>query len=342
MRATSEVIVKMIAANRPLLVWGTPGVGKTAGVSAAAEAAGYRVMVLVGNCRAPEDFAGLPYIEGGVARYAGQGWAVDANEHGGPVLVILDELTTATPAVMAAMLRVIQERHVGDVALADHVRIVALANPPTLGGHLRPLPAALANRFVHLDFEVDVEQWERWMTATHRGDALGPILGFLRARRDLLAPAPPMDATTAGGAWPSPRSWDAACAICSTVGSGWAGMVAAAVGASAGAEFAAWMDAADLPDTRTVMADPGKVGWSRMRPDQVFAVLCSVAIAGSSGDQADRDAAYRVLEVVGDHAPDLGVAALSALITSDPAATVPFGRLGAYGAFLDTLSHLRR
>jgi MoxR-like ATPase len=58
----------------------------------------------------------------------GTSWArrlTDAG-HG---LLFLDELTTAPPAVQAAMLRVVLERAVGDVELPASVRIVAAANP---------------------------------------------------------------------------------------------------------------------------------------------------------------------------------------------------------------------
>src|SRR5262249_29844746 len=44
-------------------------------------------------------------------------------------LLFLDELTTAPPAVQAAMLRVVLERAVGDVELPAAVRVVAAANP---------------------------------------------------------------------------------------------------------------------------------------------------------------------------------------------------------------------
>ena len=330
-------IVSMVAADRPILVWGNPGIGKTASIVAEAEADGYKVFVLVGNCRAPEDFSGLPHFVDGITRYAPQGWAVDANR-ADKALVVFDELTTSTPAVMAAMLRVVQERHVGDLPLGDHVRIVALANPPAVSGYLRALPPALANRFVHVDFGLDVDGWEAWMAANHRSDALGPVLGFLRARRDLLAPEPPLDTVSAGRAWPSPRSWDAAVAVAGDR-AGWFGHVAAAVGVAAAGEFVAWLEAADLPDTTSVLADPGKVGWSKLRPDQLFAVLCSVVAAVN--DDVSRRQAYRVVVVAGETAADLGVAALSALIAGD-AGSPPFAELQpVYGPFLDRLQAAR-
>ena len=320
-----------------MIVWGPPGVGKTATITAEAEAIGYRVVVLVGNCRAPEDFVGLPSIVDGVARYSPQGWAADIAE-GEQVLVLLDELTTCTPAVMAAMLRVVQERHVGDLRLPDSVRIIAAANPAGMGGGTRPLSPPLANRFVHADFAFDAAAWSEWMIANHQGSAaLGPVLGFLRSRADLLLAGVPLDAASAGGAWPSPRSWDAAVAICATAErSAWLGLIATAVGIGAASEWATWFDRADLPDSRAVLADPSSVTWSKLRPDQTHAILVS-CVALAAGDADLRVQAFGLLAAVGEVAPDLGVAALAGLIRACPDAPIPFGSLGAYSDFLSAL-----
>src|SRR5207248_8810483 len=66
----------------------------------------------------------------GTPRPARVGAAAVRAERG---LLFLDELTTAPPAVQAAMLRVVLERVVGDVTLPPAVRVVAAANPPRAG-----------------------------------------------------------------------------------------------------------------------------------------------------------------------------------------------------------------
>jgi hypothetical protein len=45
------------------------------------------------------------------------------------------------------------------------------------------MPAALANRFMHLNFEVDFEDWRVWATNA----AVHPtVIAFLSLRRELL------------------------------------------------------------------------------------------------------------------------------------------------------------
>ena len=57
----------------------------------------------------------------------GLGWRLAEAGRG---LLFLDELSTAPPAVQAALLRVVLERVVGDLTLPDEVAVVAAANPP--------------------------------------------------------------------------------------------------------------------------------------------------------------------------------------------------------------------
>jgi MoxR-like ATPase len=114
------------------------------------EALGWPVEVVIGSIREPSDFAGLPVVGDGMVRMAPPDWAsrLTAVPHG---LLFLDELTTAPPAVQAAMLRVVLERVVGDLRLPDGVRVVAAANPPDEAADGWDLAPPLANRLVHLD-----------------------------------------------------------------------------------------------------------------------------------------------------------------------------------------------
>ena len=73
-------------------------------------------------------------VDGGEGRighvaHAPPGRARHATE-GRRALVFFDELTTAPPSVRKAMLRVLQERYAGDLALLDTVSLVVAANAP--------------------------------------------------------------------------------------------------------------------------------------------------------------------------------------------------------------------
>ena len=73
----------------------------------------------------------------------------------GEGVAFFDEISTAPPAVQAALLRVVLERTVGDLRLPDGVAVVAAANPPDQAADGWELSAPLANRFCHLDWPLD-------------------------------------------------------------------------------------------------------------------------------------------------------------------------------------------
>lgn len=57
-----------------------------------------------------------------------------------------DEISTAPPAVQAALLRVVLERVVGDLELPDGVAVIAAANPPEQAAGGWDLSATISRR----------------------------------------------------------------------------------------------------------------------------------------------------------------------------------------------------
>ncbi|WP_231618598.1 AAA family ATPase [Nonomuraea sp. SBT364] len=148
-----DALATAVAANLPVILWGPPGTGKTSAVQALGRRLGLPVEVVVGSVREPSDFAGLPVIRDGGTWFAPPRWA-ERLAGAGHGILFLDELTTAPPAVQAAMLRVVLERAVGDLTLPPAVRVVAAANPPEQAADGWDLTAPLANRFVHLEWRI--------------------------------------------------------------------------------------------------------------------------------------------------------------------------------------------
>lgn len=342
-----EALSVAVQAGIPVLLWGSPGSGKTSVVRALGEALGWHTEVVIGSIREPADFAGLPVVIDGSVQMAPPTWARRLRDEGRGLL-FLDELTTAPPAVQAAMLRVVLERVVGDLALPDGVRVVAAANPPEEAADGWELAPPLANRLVHLDWPVDVKAVakglvlgfppppatpEKLPSTAQSVAARAAVAAFLEVR-PALALALPSSAAQAGRGWPSPRSWEAVAvllATCDAVGASEdcrALLVLGSVGEGAGIEFLSWMANMDLPDPEAVLADPDGFDLPE-RSDRAFAVLTAVAaVAVARGDADSWAAAWRVVSRVAEAAPDVATLGARALATArPPGAEVPAGLL---------------
>ena len=338
---TTTALGIAVAARIPVLLWGPPGTGKSSVVRDLANAMGWPCEVVIASIREPSDFAGLPIVVDGGVRFAPPGWATSLAD-GGHGVLFLDEISTAPPAVQAALLRVVLERTVGDLQLPEDVVVVAAANPPDQAADGWGLSAPLANRFCHLNWTTDAATVAHGFTAGFpaptaptldgidanvQRDALtrakAEIATFLLLRPGTVA-APPTDRAAAGRAWPSPRTWEMAGTLLATARLAKAdaevhtALVCGCVGEGPGIEFLAWRAELDLPDPETVLADPAGFALPE-RGDRAYAVLTSVAAAVAADATVERWAAgWQVVDRAGEQAPDVAALAARVLVACRP------------------------
>ncbi|GAA3451340.1 AAA family ATPase [Dactylosporangium matsuzakiense] len=335
-----EALALAVSANLPVLLWGEPGIGKSSALQQLADRLAVPMETVIASIHEPSDFAGLPVVGDDPATQgvpmAPPDWAVRLTRSG-IGLVFFDELSSAPPAVQAALLRVVLERRVGSLELPPGVRVVAAANPPASaadGWHLSP---PLANRFVHLHWTHDPEVVARglagtWPTAdipridprraaSALARARGTLSGFLTARPG-LSHHMPSDAEARGGAWPSPRTWEMALRLLTfalasnATREALATALVGAIGDGAGLEFITYLEELDLPDPNRVLADPGAFALPE-RGDRQLAFLTAVVSAVQSNPSRPRwEAAWTVLA----KAVDAGVPDVAARAATDLAA----------------------
>ncbi|WP_435972515.1 AAA family ATPase [Streptomyces sp. Qhu_M48] len=327
-----EALTLAVAADLPVLLWGEPGIGKTAALTQLAETLDLPLTTVIASVHEPSDFAGLPVVgddpaEQGVPM-APPDWAVRL-VRAGRGLLFLDELSTAPPAVQAALLRLVLERRIGALRLPSEVRIVAAANPRASAADGWELSPPLANRFVHLRWTHDHDVVVRglggtWPRATlPRLDperlpqaveyARRAVCGLLAVRPKLVHQLPNGEARR-GGPWPSPRSWEMSlCLIAFATAAGSSRevislLVRGTVGDGPGLELLAGLDRMDLPDPETLLADPAGAALP-VRGDLRQAALDGVVAAvGARPEKARWDAAWTLLaRAVETGAPDLVV-----------------------------------
>ncbi|MFI6004892.1 AAA family ATPase [Streptomyces sp. NPDC051366] len=333
-----EALTLAVAADLPVLLWGEPGIGKTAALTQLAASLDLPLTTVIASVHEPSDFSGLPIIgddpaEQGVPM-APPDWAVRL-VRAGRGLLFLDELSTAPPAVQAALLRLVLERRIGALQLPPGVRIVAAANPRSSAADGWELSPPLANRFVHLQWTHDQDVVVRglggtWPRATlPRLDpsmlpqavdfARRAVCGLLAARPTLVHRLPSGE-TRRGGPWPSPRSWEmtlSLIAFATAAGSSrdvLSLLVRGTVGDGPGLELLASLDRMDLPDPEVLLADPAGAVLPE-RGDLRQAVLDGVVEAvRKRPDKTRWDAAWALLvRALETGAPDLVVVPASTL-----------------------------
>lgn len=181
----SVAMIKLaINARRPLILWGPPGVGKSAGVRAAAEQQ-CETMGLAGlmeygdqhpepqsrygffdlriSDKDPVDMGGLPDVDptnGTMVRLTPDWFPhegrTDLPEHG---ILLIDEAPGAVPAVQATMYQICNERRHGDKKLKDGWRVILAGNRTTDGGVSYKFATPLSNRLIHAEVESDSKYW---------------------------------------------------------------------------------------------------------------------------------------------------------------------------------------
>ena len=116
-------------------------------------------------------------------------------------ILFLDEMNHAPMSVQSAAYQLILNFKIGDYELPPGWSIIAAGNRTGDRSGAIAQPAALANRFVHLDYDVNVDDWNNWaMEAGLHTD----LRAFIRFKPSLLYK---YDAATNPRAFPTPRSW---------------------------------------------------------------------------------------------------------------------------------------
>ncbi|MGB5966560.1 MAG: MoxR family ATPase [Sulfurimonadaceae bacterium] len=193
-------VTAMVKAQIPTFIWGPPGIGKSSIVKQIAETNDYEFIDLRLSLMDPTDLKGIPFYDKDEHQAL---WAPPSFlPREGKGILFLDELNSAPPAVQASAYQLILDRKVGEYTLPDGWAIVAAGNREGDRGVVYRMPSPLANRFVHLEMDVSVEDWRDWAYDSGIDERVIAYIGY--KSDDLFS----FDPTKNEKSFATPRSWE--------------------------------------------------------------------------------------------------------------------------------------
>ncbi len=202
MRATSlvETIDSLVDKKVPTFLWGAPGIGKSSIVRQIADEKSIGFIDLRLALMDPTDLKGIPFYDKDSHTAL---WAPPAFlPKGGSGILFLDELNSAAPSVQASAYQLILDRRVGEYELPDGWAIVAAGNREGDRGVTYRMPSPLANRFVHFEMEVDVDDWRLWAYKTALDER---VISYISYKSEHLFT---FDSKSDNKSFATPRSWE--------------------------------------------------------------------------------------------------------------------------------------
>ena len=181
----------------PVMVWGSPGTGKSAIIEQFAAQVDMDCVSLLGSQLAPEDIIGVPRIEDGRSVFCPPR-QIARDE---PYVLFLDELNGSSPDVQRAFYSLIHERRIGEYHLPDGSVVVAAGNRASDNAIVRPLSSALINRMMHVTVQVDSDAWLDWAVTAN----IHPLIyQYVKEHPRHLWSKPPKEERT----FSTPRAWE--------------------------------------------------------------------------------------------------------------------------------------
>lgn len=176
-----QAVKHCVQIKQPVFLHGSPGVGKSDVVRQVAKDLGYDLIDLRLSQLDPVDLRGVPSVDADVHVTR---WNVpNFLPTEGKGILFLDEFNSAAQATQAAAYQLVLDRKLGDYNVPEGWAIVAAGNRASDRAIVNTMSTALKNRFTHVDYDVNHDDWCAWALTAGIHVA---VLGFIRFRPSLL------------------------------------------------------------------------------------------------------------------------------------------------------------
>ena len=201
--------------QRPVLLIGAPGIGKTQIMEQAARECGVALVAYSITHHTRQSAIGLPFIskkQYGEKEYEVTEYTMseivasvyDKMEETGlsEGILFIDEINCVSETLAPAMLQFLQCKTFGNHAIPDGWVIVAAGNPPEYNKSVRDFDVVTLDRVKKIPVEPEFDVWKEY---AYQADIHPAILAYLEIRRDYFYR---METTVDGRVFATARGWE--------------------------------------------------------------------------------------------------------------------------------------
>jgi hypothetical protein len=277
-----QLLVACIRAKEPVLIKGSPGIGKTdIGAEAAAEADIKPENFIVSHpiVEDPTDSKGLPWkaAENNHAEFLPYGDLMRLIHATEPTVNFIDDFGQASEAVQKSKMQQVLARQIGSHKISPHVVFIAATNRRGDRAGVSGILEPVKSRFTIVELKPTLEDYIEWGVANH---VPASVLGFLKNRPELLCKFEPTADITNG---PNPRNWTALGRLQMMLQNADSNLRMAAfagrIGDADAASYAGFLEMLEkAPDPDAILADPKNAPLPSVEdPGIAYAVALAVA-----------------------------------------------------------------
>jgi MoxR-like ATPase len=289
--SVSNALRTCVLADQPVMLHGSPGGGKSQIVKQLADELGYDFRDVRLSQLDPVDLRGVPSVDRDKKLTT---WnPPDFLPHPGTPgynpkgILFLDEINSAPQGTAAAAYQLVLDRRLGDYILPEGWRIVAAGNKSSDRALVNEMSTALKNRFTHIDYETNLEDWVTWAFQNNIEDT---VIGFIRFRPHLLnefeqrsnnkEEIERLKRMRDSKAFGTPRSWEFVSKIMQAKPSRDIEfeLIQGIVGEGSAVEYMAYIKYyRDLPSLDEILMNPKKAPIPKEQPATMWAVCTGLA-----------------------------------------------------------------
>lgn len=249
------------------MLWGLPGIGKSAGVKEFARKIGATLVDIRLSMYSSVDLRGLPDLDNdapvtvwrmaSTIPFQGNPLFAEEEKNGTPIVLFLDELLHAVSTVQAVSFQLLHpdDRGVGEFKLIDSVIVIAASNMKTHRSGAGEMYSAQANRLMHYEVLSDMQSFQRYAAERELSPFIGAFLNFRPEHLNAGETAIKANAK----AFPTERVWEGVSGVLATAKSPVVRKrgLASLLGTGVASEFEAFLEVYEtLPKLDTIIDDP--------------------------------------------------------------------------------------